>query len=128
MPIALSGDSGTALREMFSLSNEEMPSPQALPLVKRLAVRQHLLETGTGAEVVLSLIDGQPTLHLASRVTIAEMELSVRAYNCLTAASIRTLDELLSWEPSELMELAVSASTRSSISFTSLAILRLATK
>jgi len=90
---------------MFSFSDEQMPSPLALPLVKRLAVRQHLLETGTGAEVVLSLIDGRPTLHLASRVMIAEMELSVRSYNCLKAASIRTLDELLSWKPSQLMEL-----------------------
>ena len=105
LSVALAGDSGTFLREVFSFSNEEMPSPQRLPLVKRLAVRQHLIDTGTGAEVVLSLIDGRPALHLASRVTIAEMELSVRSYNCLKAASIRTLDELVSWEPSELMEL-----------------------
>ena len=103
--ITLAGDSGTVLREMFSFSNEDMPSPQTLPLAKRLAVRQHLIETGTGAEVVLDLIDGRPTLRLASRVTIAEMELSVRSYNCLKAASIGTLDELLSWKPSELMKL-----------------------
>ncbi len=33
------------------------------------------------------------------------MELSVRSYNCLKAASIETLDELLSWKPAQLMEL-----------------------
>jgi hypothetical protein len=70
-----------------------------------MSVRQHLLETGNGAEVVLSGVDGRPTLRLASGVMIAEMELSVRSYNCLKAASISTLEELLSWKPSELMKL-----------------------
>jgi len=63
------------------------------------------MESGTGAEVVLNLIDGRPTLCIASGVTIDEMELSVRSYNCLKAASIETLDELLSWKPAQLMEL-----------------------
>jgi DNA-directed RNA polymerase alpha subunit len=53
------------------------------------------METGTGAEVVLDLIDGRPTLYLASGVTIDQLELSVRSYNCLKSASIETLDELL---------------------------------
>jgi hypothetical protein len=81
--IASAEDSGSVLHEMFSFSNEEMPAPQTLPLTTRLAIRQHPMETGTGAEVVLSLIGGRPTLHLASGVTIAELELSVRSYNCL---------------------------------------------
>ena len=33
------------------------------------------------------------------------MGLSVRAFNCLKAASIETLDQLLSWKPAQLMEL-----------------------
>jgi hypothetical protein len=105
LSIASPRDSGIALHEIISSSSEGMPNPQTLPLIKRLAVRQHLLETGTGAEVVLISIDGRPTLRLVSRVTIAEMELSVRSYNCFKAASIETLDELLSWTPSQLMEL-----------------------
>jgi hypothetical protein len=44
-------------------------------------------------------------LRLASPVTIADLELSVRSNNCLKAASIETLDELLSWKPEQLMEL-----------------------
>lgn len=103
--IASAEGSGAVLHELFPFSSEEMPNPQTLPLAARLAIRQHLMETGAGAEVVLSLIDGRPTLRLASRVTIAEMELSVRSYNCLKTASIETLDELLSWKPSQLMEL-----------------------
>jgi len=38
-------------------------------------------------------------------MAISEMDLSVRTYNCLKAASIETLDDLLSWKPSQLMEL-----------------------
>lgn len=75
------------------------------PQATRLAIRQHLTETGVGAEVILSLTDGRPTLHLASRVTITDLELSVRSNNCLKAASIETLDELLSWKPAQLMDL-----------------------
>jgi hypothetical protein len=103
--IASAEGAGAVLHQVIPPSNEEMPIPQSLPLTKRLGVRQHLMETGTGAEVVLSLIDGRPALRLASRVTIAEMELSVRSFNCLKAASIETLDELLNWNPSELMKL-----------------------
>jgi len=91
--IASAEDSGAVLHEILSFSSEGMPNPQTLPLAARLAIRQHLMETGAGAEVVLSLIDGRPMLRLASRVTIPEMELSVRSYNCLKAASIETLDD-----------------------------------
>jgi hypothetical protein len=99
------GDSGSVLHEVFSFPSEEIPNPQTLPLATRLAIRQHLMETGTGAEVVLNVIDGRSTLRLASRVMIAEMELSVRSNNCLKAASIETLDDLLSWKPAQLMDL-----------------------
>jgi hypothetical protein len=75
------------------------------PQITRLAIRQHLAETGAGAEIVLSLTDDRPTLRPASRVTIADLELSVRSNNCLKAASIETLDELLVWKPAQLMEL-----------------------
>jgi DNA-directed RNA polymerase subunit alpha len=103
--IASAKDLGTVVHEIISCSGQELPIPQALPVTQRLAVRQYLMEAGIGGEVVLSLMDGRPTLFLASGVTIAEMELSVRAYNCLKAASIETLDELLSWKPSQLMDL-----------------------
>jgi hypothetical protein len=103
--VASAEDSVAVPCEIISSSQGEMLIPQTLPLAKRLAVRQHLMETDAGAEVVLNLIDGRPTLRLASGVTIDEMELSVRSYNCLKAASIETLDELLSWKPAQLMEL-----------------------
>jgi DNA-directed RNA polymerase alpha subunit len=90
---------------MLSSSNKEWPDPGTLPIALRLAIRQHLLEIGAGAEVALIVIDGQPKLRLLSTTTIAEMGFSVRLYNCLKAASIKTLDELLLWKPSQLMEL-----------------------
>jgi hypothetical protein len=70
-----------------------------------LTIQQHLAETGTSAEGTFSMMDSQLILRAASQMTIAEMELSVRAYNCLKAASIETLDDLLSWKPSQLMDL-----------------------
>ena len=105
LSVASARDSGTVVHKILSSSNQEMPIPETLPLAERLAVRQYLMETGIGGEVVLSLIDGRPSLRLASPVTIDELELSVRSYNCLKAASIDTLEELLCWSPARLMNL-----------------------
>jgi hypothetical protein len=80
--------SSAVLREAFALLNEEVVNPGMFPHFTRLAIRQHLAETDTGAEVFLGMTDGRPTLRAASRVAIAELELSVRSYNCLDAASI----------------------------------------
>ena len=98
-------DSPAVLREILSLSDEERPTPGTLPLFSRLAIRHHLMASGIGAEIALSGIGNRPTLHLVSRVTIADMKLSVRSYNCLKAASIETFDELLGWTPAQLMNL-----------------------
>jgi hypothetical protein len=102
---ALTEESSAVLREAFAESNEEAPHPGLFSQTTGLAIRQHLAETDTGAEVILSMTDGRPTLRLASRVTIADLDLSVRSYNCLRAASIDTLDKLLCWKPAQLMEL-----------------------
>ena len=103
--LALTEESSSVLREAFAEPNEEWPHPGLFSQSTGLAIRQHLAETDTGAEVILSLTDGGPTLRLASRVAIADLDLSVRSYNSLTAASIDTLDKLLSWKPAQLMEL-----------------------
>jgi hypothetical protein len=44
-------------------------------------------------------------LRLATEVAIADLGLSVRSYNCLTAASVETLNQLLYWTPAQLMDL-----------------------
>jgi hypothetical protein len=51
------------------------------------------------------MADERPILRLASTVTIDEMELSTRSYNCLKAASIDTLEDLLTWSPEQLKKL-----------------------
>lgn len=103
--IASSGESSPAIREISSLSQTYKSNPETLPRISQLAVRRHLMETETGAEVVVTVIEGRPTLRVASRVTIAEIGLSVRSYNCLKSASIETLDELLSCTPAQLRAL-----------------------
>jgi hypothetical protein len=81
---------------------------QTLPFLANGApmfIQQNLADTGTTAESAPGLIDSRLNLRPASEITIAEMEVSVRTYNCLTAASVRTLDELLTWKPAQLMDL-----------------------
>jgi DNA-directed RNA polymerase alpha subunit len=85
--------------------NGGVADPGSFPKLTRLAIRQFLAEHEIGAEVVLSVSKGQPTLSLATEVKIVELELSQRSYNCLRDASIRTLDDLLTWSSEQLSEL-----------------------
>ena len=85
--------------------NEGIADPGLFPKLTRLAIRQFLAELEIGAEVVLSDSEGRPTLSLATEVNIVELELSKRSYNCLKDASIRTLDDLLTWSSERLFEL-----------------------
>ena len=100
-----SSDCSAPIREALASLIPKAPNPESFPQITRLAIRQKLLESGVGAEVILSMMDGQPRLRLASPVTIPEMGLSVRSSNCLKVASIETLEELLTWTPARLMDL-----------------------
>jgi Bacterial RNA polymerase, alpha chain C terminal domain len=103
--LILPEESSGAVREVFDPSTEGAPQPGWFSETTRLAIRHHLSVTGTGAEVVLSLQDGRPTLGVAPPVTIDDMGLSVRSHHCLKAASITTLAELLECKPEQLMAL-----------------------
>jgi len=87
-------------------SNEEAPigAVESFPLKEDSAPR-HLAEHPVGADVVLTVKDSIPTLCLCSELTIAELELSVRSFNCLEAASIKTLGDLLNCSPAQLKKL-----------------------
>jgi len=86
-------------------SDCDAPYPEQFPLTTQLAIRQYLADSGCGGEVIVTNIDDCPSLRIASTVTLTDMDLSVRSYNCLHAASIETLDQLLTWTPARLMAL-----------------------
>jgi hypothetical protein len=81
-----------------------VPEAEASPLNTERNTQQQFVKTDTDGEVILDASRGS-TLRLPSELTIQEMEISVRSYNCLKAASINTVGELLSWTPERLMKL-----------------------
>lgn len=99
-------DSGTPLlRDAFAALARGRTELSEFSRDTLLAVRQHLADTGMGAEIVLHVVDGIPTLRVASTTPMKEFELSVRSSNCFKAASIETLEDLLDWSPDRLMKL-----------------------
>jgi hypothetical protein len=71
----------------------------------RLSIQQNPADRGLRVEHGISMIDCRLDLRPTSKLMIADMDLSVRSFNCLKAASIETLEQLLKWKPSQLMEL-----------------------
>lgn len=96
-----------ALKPAFHLpiGNLESVVPTSLPAATRIAMREFLVANDVGRELAVYM--GTQPLSLASccQTPIAEMGLSVRSFNCLEAASVATLDDLLAWTPSRLLSL-----------------------
>jgi hypothetical protein len=96
-----------ALNPAFHLpiGNLESIAPTSLPAATRIAMREFLVTNDIGRE--LAVYRGTQPLWLAScgQTPIAEMGLSARSFNCLEAASVATLDDLLAWTPRRLLSL-----------------------
>ena len=85
-----------------SLEPEEAVSLAAKVLCEHLSLFIDLSEMGKGAEVIKD--EGQSTATGASTLTIDELELTVRSYNCLKRANINTVEELCMKTADEMMK------------------------
>jgi hypothetical protein len=96
-----------ALEQAFQIPIDNLESvvPASLATATRIAIREFLVTTDAGRE--LAVYKGTQPLWLAScgQTSIADMDLSVRSFNCLVAASVATLDDLLAWTPNKLLSL-----------------------
>jgi Bacterial RNA polymerase, alpha chain C terminal domain len=93
------------VRQVADSQTTEAIDVATFPLPTQLALRRHLSLSQKGGEIALSNELGVPSLSLATTITLEDLQLSVRSTNCLRAASIRTLDDLLLWTAPELKDL-----------------------
>jgi hypothetical protein len=79
--------------------------PRSLDAITRIALRKFLIKNDAGRELAIDE-DSQPIwLTACNQTPIAECDFSVRSCNCFEAASVPTLESLLAWTPSRLLEL-----------------------
>ena len=85
-----------------SIGPEEALSLAAKVLAEHLNLFINLSEKGSE----LSIMSDEPKAETAARVgmTIDELELSVRSFNCLKRAGINTVEELCNKSPDEMMK------------------------
>jgi hypothetical protein len=87
------------------IGNLESVVPASVALPTRIALREFLTATDTGREFSIHK-DTQPLwLVSCNQTSIAELGFSLRSINRLEAASVATLNDLLSWTPRRLMRL-----------------------
>jgi hypothetical protein len=79
--------------------------PRSLDAITRIALRKFLIKNDAGRELAIDE-DSQPIwLTACNQTPIAECDFSVRSWNCFEAASVPTLESLLAWTPSRLLDL-----------------------
>ena len=85
-----------------TLAPDEAVSLAAKVLSEHLSVFIDLSEDAKKTEVMNDPVDEKPDQALS--MSIDELELSVRSYNCLKRAGINTVEELISKTPDEMMK------------------------
>ncbi len=85
-----------------SLAPDEAVSLAAKVLSEHLNLFINLSETAKDASVIVDTIKEEPVSK--SDITIDELELSVRSYNCLKRAGINTVKELCKKTPEDMMK------------------------